>query len=41
MSHFTAWGIPFTYNNNKSGPNIDPWGTQQVRFLDQKPFYQY
>ena len=24
--------MSLTYNKNKSGPNIDPWGTPQIRF---------
>ena len=28
----------FTYNKNKNGPNIDPWGTPQVRFPGSKNF---
>ena len=26
------------YNKNKSGPNIDPWGTPQVRFPASENF---
>ena len=26
------------YNKNKSGPNIDPWGTSQVRFPGSENF---
>ena len=30
--------MSFTYNKNKSGPNIDPWGTPQVRFHGSENF---
>ena len=38
ISHFIAWGMSLTYNKNKSGPNIDPWGTPQVRFPGSENF---
>ena len=30
--------MSLTYNKNKSGPNIDPWGTLQVRFSVSENF---
>ena len=30
--------MSLTYNKNKSGPNIDPWGTPQERFPRSKNF---
>ena len=30
--------MSFTYNKNKSGPDIGPWGTPQVRFPGSKNF---
>ena len=30
--------MSLTYNKNKSGPNIDPWGTLQVRFPGSQNF---
>ena len=37
-SHFTVWGMSFEYNKNKSRPNIDSWGTPQVRFPRSENF---
>ena len=30
--------MSFTYNESKSGPNIDSWGTPQVRFPGSENF---
>ena len=30
--------MSLTYNKNKSAPNIDPWGTPQVRFPGSENF---
>ena len=30
--------MSLTYNKNKSGANIDPWGTPQVRFIGSENF---
>ena len=36
-SHLTACSMPFIYRRNRSGPKIDPWGTQS--FLVPKKIY--
>ena len=39
ISHISkSGGMLFTYNKNKSGANIDPWGTLLVRFPGSENF---